>query len=297
MDSVAIKVFFLKYILLPLTIIILLLILTFLKKKLTFIKMKTMFVYILIAAVFLCLCGLFGFVGNTFNPYWYILASIYYLFLGIIHVNQLFVHFYDNKSNLILQYSFQILLTFVSMLLGIYIFTFVYNWLSPYPGYAIMASSSVSSFVIPLLFYYTYVQFLKIPFSIYKTWSYSSKSDITEFEGVDYDKLMVINIELTKNVHEGNRTVIKAKTLPEKLRFGEWFHRLVEDYNYKNGNAIIEMTNENQEPYAWVFYTKKSFFHLRQYIDFDLDMKSNNIKENDLVICKRVVEYKINKGN
>ncbi|MEK6512476.1 MULTISPECIES: TssN family type VI secretion system protein [Myroides] len=292
MDIELVKAFFLKHLLLPTIIIVLVLIVVFLKKKLSFIKPKVVILYTLISGLVLALPGFLGFSGNSFNPYWYIIASIIYLLLGIFNVNQLLKRFQNKDTAKWLTITFEVVITLICMVFGAWLFAYIFDWLSPFKGYAYISATSVIVYIIPLLFYYTYIEFLNIPFSIYKTWTYEKNKQAVDFEGIDFNKLMVINIELTKNVTDGNRFRIKAKTLSSGVSFGDWFHKVLDDYNYKNGTSMIELYNLNGDSYSWVFYVKKSIFHFRRYIDFDLDIAENNIKENDVIVCKRVAEFK-----
>jgi hypothetical protein len=93
-------------------------------------------------------------------------------------------------------------------------------------GYAVMAATSMLIFVVPMVFYYCYIQFISIPFDIYKTWRYSPEQKLPDFEGADFDRLMVLNVELSKNLEDSNRFRIKAKTLPTGVTFGDWFTEL-----------------------------------------------------------------------
>ena len=82
--------------------------------------------------------------------------------------------------------------------MGGYLFTLIFNWMSKGTGYAVMAATSMLIFVVPMVFYYCYIQFISIPFDIYKTWRYSPE-ELPDFEGADFDRLMVLNVELSKN--------------------------------------------------------------------------------------------------
>ncbi len=57
------------------------------------IKIKVIIVYVLLCSLCLAIPGIFGFAGNLFNPYWYLIAQIIYLIFGIIHVNLLHKYF------------------------------------------------------------------------------------------------------------------------------------------------------------------------------------------------------------
>jgi len=55
---------------------------------------------------------------------------------------------------------------------GGYLFTLIFKWISKGLGNEYMASTSAVIFLVPLAFYYCYIQFISIPFNIYKTWQY-----------------------------------------------------------------------------------------------------------------------------
>ncbi len=253
--------------------------------------MKVIIIYFLLCSLCLAIPGFFGFAGNLFNPYWYLIAQIIYLIFGIIHVNLLHVYFKKHIDSLSLSILFETLLTLTCMAFGGYLFVLIFDWMSKGTGYSLMAATSVIIFIVPLVFYYCYVQFISIPFDIYKTWRFSPDQKPPDFEGADFDKLMVLNVELSKNLEDANRFRIKAKTLPTGVTFGDWFYRVVDDYNHKNPGSVIHLLDNEKESYYWIFYTKKSFFSFRKYIDFDRDITSNNISENEVVICKRVIHH------
>lgn len=290
MDIIVIKSIFLKYLLLPLLVLILGGIMVYCKKRVTAIKNKTIIIFVLIAALCLALPGFLGIYGNMFNPYLYLFSMLIYLLLGILNVNLLHKYFNQVTSSVSQSFSifFETLITVISMLLGGFIFFHVFNWISPYDGYALMATTSMLIFIVPLSFYYCYFHFIIIPFDIYKTWQPIPFQSPIDIEGIDYDKLMVLNFELTKRIEDGKRSNIKAKAPANGVAFGDWFYKVVYDYNHKNPDAVIHLTNADKEPFTWVFYIKKSVFHFRKFIDFDVDVASNKITEHNVIICKRV---------
>lgn len=287
-----IKAFFIHYLIIPTVLVVLVFVLILLKKKLPFVKSKELILYLLIGGILLGLPGVFGFAGNTFNPYWYLIASILYFLLGWIHLNQIGKRFQAQDVSTGLLLLFELTITVFTLLFGVLLFTYLFDWLSPFRGYALLSASCSLTFLIPLLFSYSYVQFLKIPFSIYKAWNYDKNKQLIDFDGFDLNKLMVVTLELSKNGGDGNQFRIKAKTLLTGITYGDWFQKVLEDYNFKNATNAIELCNEEGVYYTWIFYVKRSLFHFRHYIDFDLDMAQNSIRENDVIICKRVIEYK-----
>lgn len=287
-----IKAFFVTHLLLPTLLLFFVLPLALLKQKMPFIKIKEVVCYVLINGIVLALPGLLGFSGNTFSPYWYLIASVIYFLFGLIHLNQIQKRFQGQDVPKGLAKAFEVSLTVCNLVLGVYLFVYVFDWLSPFKGYAYIAATSSIFYTIPLLFYYSYVQFLQIPFSIYKTWSYDVNKQVGDFNGVDLTRLMIVTVELTKNVNDGNQFQIKAKTLTNGVTFGDWFQKVLDDYNFKHGTNTIELHDEDGIYYNWIFYTKRSLFHFRSYLDFDLDISKNRLRENDVISCKRVVENK-----
>ncbi|WP_080779322.1 TssN family type VI secretion system protein [Chryseobacterium phocaeense] len=291
MEISSVKGIFLRYILMPLIAVIMMFILGLIRKNKPAIKMKVVIIYFLLCSLCLALPGIFGFAENLFNPYWYLIAQVFYLIFGIIHVNLLHRYFRKHIDSLGMSILFESILSLTCMAFGGFLFTLIFGWISKGLGYPVMAATSISIFVVPMVFYYCYVQFISIPFDIYKTWRYSPDQKLPDFEGADFDRLMVLNVELSKNLEDSNRFRIKAKTLPTGVTFGDWFYRVVDDYNHKNPSSIINLSDIDKEPYYWIFYTKKSFFSFRKYIDFDQDISANGISENEVVICKRVIQH------
>lgn len=289
MDFIVIKGVFLKYILLPLIIILLALVLRYMKKQTPKVKGKVLIIYILLSALCLAIPGFFGFTGNQFNPFFYLFSMLVYLLLGILHVNLVSTYFNDPGRPLWFMILFESLITITCMFLGGYLFYLIFNWVSPFEGYALMAATSIVIFIVPLSFYYCYIQYISIPFDIYKTWRHTMNHATVDFGKIEFGSLLLLNLELTKTIADGQKTRIDAKAPSDGISVGDWFYRVVDDYNHKYPNSTIHLLNPEMDPYSWIFYTKKSLFHFRRFIDFDLTMNENNIKEQTTIICKRVI--------
>lgn len=291
MEFSSVKGVFLRYIFVPLLAVIMMVILGAIRRNQPAIKIRVIIIYVLLCSLCLAIPGFFGFSGNLFNPYWYLISQVIYLLLGIIHVNLMHRYFRKHIQSFSLSVLFESVLSLTCVLLGGYLFVLIFGWVGKGQGYPVMSATSAIIFFVPMVFHYCYIQLISIPVDIYKTWRYSPDQKPPDFEGADFDRLMVLNVELSKNLEDANRFRIKAKTLPTGVTFGDWFFRVVDDYNHKNPKSIIYLSNENKESYYWIFYTKKSFFSFRKYIDFDQDINTNNISENEVVICKRVIQH------
>lgn len=275
----------------PLLMALVVVVLGAIRKATPAIKIKTIMVYILLCTFSIAIGGFLGFSANQFSPYWYLFAMLFYVGLGIFNVHLL--HYYFRKHFQVMWKAilFEIILSITSLIGGGYLFSILFQWVSQGLGNPYMAATSGTVFLVPLFFYYSYIQFIRIPFDIYKTWQYQPEQKPHDFKGADFDKLMVLNVELSKTTEDLQRFNIKAKTLPTGITFGDWFHRVVEDYNFKNPNAPIVLADQAGVPYFWIFYVKKSFFSMRKYIDFEKEIADNKLVENQTVICKRVLNY------
>ncbi len=291
MEPASMKTIFFRYLLMPLIVAILVFIMGLIRKAKPAIQIKHIIVYVLLSGLCLALPGFFGFSGNLFNPFWYLISQIVYLGLGIIHVNLLHKYFRKHIDKVWMSILFESVMTLTCIAFGGYLFTMIFKYMGDGLGNPYMAATSIFTFVLPLAFYYCYIQFISIPFDIYKTWRYDPDQKPFNFDGVDFDRLMVLNVELGKNIDDSKRFLIKAKTLPTEITFGDWFFRVVDDYNFKNPNTIIELIDQNKESYYWIFYVKKSFFSKRRYVDFERDITTNRITENETIICKRVIRH------
>lgn len=289
MDVSSLKGIFFRYIFMPLMIGILVFIMSLIRKSRPAIKIKHIIIYVLICGLLLALPGIFGVSGNLFNPYWYLVCQVIYLIFGIFHVNLLHNYFRKHFTVVWKSALFEFILTVTCMLFGGYLFKLLFEWIGKEQGNAVMAATSMITFLIPLAFYYCYINFISIPYNIYKTWRISPDQQPHDFRGVDFDKLMVLNVELSKKLDDSQRFLVKAKTVPSGVTFGDWFYRVVDDYNHKNPGSTIQITDQNNEPFYWIFYVKKSFFSKRKYVDFEQDITENGISENEIIICKRVI--------
>lgn len=279
---------FLQYILLPLIALLLAGLMSVVAKMNPLINNKQLIIFILVSVFIVGIPGLLGIADNSFSPWYYLLAQVIYLFIGIGFMKGYNKYFHDKIR--VYKTVFQILLLSIIMVLGGFVFALVYNWLSNiHNGY--VAASCILTLPISLIFYWTYLAFIDIPFDIYTVWQYPIGSAEINFDGLDFNKLMVLELEFGKQPDDLDRIKVKAKA-PAEMPFGEWFKKFIDDYNYKFPNESIVYKDKQGEPHGWVFYVKKSFFHKKRLLDPALSIEKNNIKEHITIISKRVIEHK-----
>ncbi|WP_443939962.1 TssN family type VI secretion system protein [Pedobacter sp. MW01-1-1] len=284
-----VKTIFLQYLLLPLIVLIASFFLVFIQKKNELVSNMLLIVFVLVTALILCIPSTLGLTGSEFVPIYYLIAQFLYFIAGIGFVKWYPVFFHDRVKNY--KALFQILVVTVSMLLGMYLFAVLFNLLSEI-GNGYIAATSMLSFCIPLLFYWTYIAFIDIPYEIYDVWTYQTSAAEINFDALDHTKLMVIELEFSRAINDKDRTKVKAKA-PSDAPFGTWFKKFIDDYNAKFPNQNIHFEDNQKQPFGWIFYYKKSFFHRRRLMNPKLNILQNNIKEHVTIITKRVIHHHI----
>lgn len=280
-----VKSFFVSYLLFPVISFIAAAIMLVLNKKNRFLSNKRLIFIVLLNAVILAIPGFLGFLGIQFMPWGYLFCQLIYLGLGILYVALAGRHYEDEIVN---KKGFFLLATFISCLLGVYLFKLAFNWLNDMQ-YGLWAATSITAFILPVLFWWAYIAFLSIPLEIYKVWQYPLIADDISMEHLDFDKLLVLELDLYKNTTDPEPLKVKAKA-PKNMNFGLWFQKFIDDYNLKFPKAGIEYRINNNEPYKWIFYIKPSFFKQRRFLDPDLNIEENQISESITIYAKRVSE-------
>ena len=280
-----IKTIFLQYLLMPVMVVIMSFVMRFLSKKNKLLANRQLIFFVLLSALIMAVPGLFGFIDSTFAPWLYLVSMAYYLIMGILFV-QAYDHFIGkNVQRYKILVQVTVMITIV--LLGAYLFAVIYNLLHrDQVGY--IASTCLLIFFLPTIFYWTYISFINIPFEIYKVWEYPRNSQEISFDGLDFNRLMVLELEFSKRPEAEDRLRVKAKA-PGNIKLGDWFRKFIDDYNYKFPNSTIEYIRPDGSMHSWVFYYKRSFFHRRRLLDPDLTILENQIKEHIKITSKRVI--------
>lgn len=275
--------FLTTYMLLPLLAVVFSLVAYLIAKKNRLFKNKKAILYILLIGIVLSLPGFFGFVDYWFMPYIYIILQVLYLVLGWYTIKIIRRVIPDLKEK---SYIVEFLIYFIIMFIGAALFSLIFNLCNELQ-YGLWACTCVFTFVFPSVFKETYDRYLEIPIEIYKVWKFSHDEDLSYFESIDYNKLMVLELEVFKRVNDKTPSKVKAKA-PDNMRFGIWFQKFLLDYNKKFPLTPIELVDEDGEEFGWIFYMKRSFFLPRKYVDYELTILENNIKEKYPIIVKRV---------
>lgn len=281
--------FFLTYLMVPLLAMLMLIPMAIQNKKGQLMSNKRLIVTVLIGGLVLSLPGFFGLLDLWFMWEYYILNGIISLFLGIAFLRYLLKDLgpaYETRP------LFVILITLVIVTLGMALFSYIFNFFSTL-DYGLWAATCLLPFIAPMVFSYAYAALVAVPNEIYKLWYYPRQAEEILIEGVDYYRLMILEVQVRKHPSSTGKPIkVKARTT-EEMPFGMWFQKFIDDYNYKFPNDPIETLDHESNEYGWLFYSlKPSLFRLRQYIDFEQTISQNKLREDYLIVAKRVEEIK-----
>ncbi len=208
-----------------------------------------------------------------------------FLILGGIHVWVLRTYFKElseDKSTFFNEFFFTLVYVFIG-LIAFFKVTSSFKVL-----FKFMYLSSIITFIVPLLFYKLYEFSLLIPVKIYKKWLYPVGENIKDPSAKELKNPLVISFEFKKkDVADNEVTNFRVKA-PENLSFGRLFYFFLNDYNERHPEEEINYLDENGATDKWVFYRKPSFFRSIKYINYAKTIESNNLKEDDVIICQRV---------
>ncbi len=255
-------------------------------KKLFTKNKKKFFIYILITLV---LFGLVGLLSNEkvldnlpLNNF--ISFQVLFLGLGIIHVLAL-RKFFPDLSEKITDFWSEFLYTIVTVLLGLVSFMYVVGIYKPEYTYIFTAASIV--FIIPFMVVKLYEFAISVPVKIYKKWTYPLNKKISDPKNEELANPLVISFEFNKGKNMDQISNFRLKA-PEKMEFGKLFYFFINDYNERHPEEEIQYLDKQNNPFGWVFYKKPNLFGGQKHIDFTHTVEANNIKEDDVIICRRV---------
>jgi len=241
---------------------------------------KRLVVYTLLSVLILAAPAVLGFLDYGFMPYFYIALVALYFILGLY--NDRLLPWVFKKE--VIKYRTKITYILLMVVIGMLLFTLLFNLCNELK-YGIWAATSISSFVLASLFIRTYEIFIHIPALVYKVWKYGTSWGNYDHDVIDHSKLKVVRVELLKQKNDTVPIRINAK-VPEEMPFGDWVQLLFEDYNKKSAHAPIDVYEEADE--GWIFYVKSWLLAPRRHLDYELTIKENRIKENHLIVAKRV---------
>ena len=213
-----------------------------------------------------------------------IITQVFILLLGILHISI--------AGSLLKWYLKQSFITQIFFILAILLFSFLFYQLIfdnlKNPGYFLIWFLSLLWFFIPFLLHKAIVLLSQIPGREYKKWYYPLNATIDDPGDEELKNPVVISFVFYKNQESEHQTTFRAKA-PIGMELGRLFYFFINDYNGRHPHEPISYVDESNAASPWVFYKVRSkLFGLKKVVDPGESVFSNGIRENSILVCKRV---------
>lgn len=213
-----------------------------------------------------------------------IFYQAYFLLFGSLHfylMHQLLRWSGDDSS-----FWAEVLYTVILGMLGSIGFLLVYRFVNE-EGLVYLMTTSSLFFIIPLFIFHTFRKATAIPPRVLKHWLYPISENIQEPDESKMKNLLVISFEFPKKAGDSHYTNFRAKA-PTDMEFGQLVYHFINDYNERHPNEKIEYISDRGDVHGWIFYKKSTWYSfITQYLDTGRTIYTNNIRENDVIICSR----------
>jgi hypothetical protein len=243
--------------------------------------------YVLVTGLLIGVSGLFAYknlITSSDSVLFYLLIT-WMLIIGILHV-----FLSDKILPWVSKSDFWngLMFTLTNVLVG-GIFLLLAFHFANHKAYTAIHLTSLLIFVLPFLFNSTHLLYLNIPVKIFRKWYYPVDKHIEDPQDREMESPLVIAFDFKKKANDEHMTSFRAKA-PKEMGFGKLFYYFINDYNDRNPDEAIEYLESNKKPFGWIFYFKPKWFSKIRYIDPEETNSNNLIKENSIIVCKRIIE-------
>lgn len=244
--------------------------------------------YLLISVAVFALTGLLIAAGifSNYNRY-FIFFQVLFLLYGGLHIYMMHRKMDWGKD----KQSFwpDLIFTLLTGLAGAICFMLAYRWVNR-EGLEISMMWSTIFFIIPLFVWHTFLTAMAIPPKVLNQWYYPVHEPMEDPEESKLKNMLLISFEFQKNGHDSFFTNFRAKA-PVDMELGELFYYFINDYNERHPQGQILFSSGIGKPHGWMFYKKPKWYTiLTTYMDADKTIFLNRIRENDVIVCSRIIE-------
>jgi hypothetical protein len=213
-----------------------------------------------------------------------------FLLSGTIHMALMHRKFYHTKEdNFTKLFIGELLFAFCVALMTTLVFSALEYFVRDRAFMFYPVMMSVLFFFVPLLFTHTYRAARKIPAAVFTTWQYPVGKPLDPPDEDEQERLLVIGFEIDKKASDAKKTYFRARA-PEGIKLGELFYHFINDYNEQYSETPIQYTDHNNQPYEWWFRIKPKWYQFQRIIDPFYTVKANDIRENSVIICERILK-------
>jgi hypothetical protein len=244
--------------------------------------------YLLISVAVFAVTGLF-IAASFFSSYngYFIFFQVLFLLYGGLHIYMMHKKMDWGKEKQ--TFVPDLIFTFIILLAGSICFMLAYRWLNR-EGLETSMMFSTLFFIIPLFVWHTFLSALAIPPKVLNQWYYPVHEPMEDPEESKLKNMLLISFEFQKNGQDTYFTNFRAKA-PVDMELGELFYYFINDYNERHPQGQIHFSNGTGKPYGWMFYKKPKWYTvLTTYMDSDKTIYLNRIRENDVIVCSRILE-------
>lgn len=258
----------------------------FIKSEEKEVSVKVFVIYSLLTVLAFGLIGLTGLVNIESAPGFYRgLQTVIFIF-GVVHALTLYrLNSWSAQESFLHEFVFTLYIT----LLGALAFLLVFGHFNK-QSYGLLFSSAFVFFLVPFLIAKCFDFMLMIPDEVYPLWYFPSGEvdlDIPE-DVMDDESIIVVEFQMAK-AKDIDSDIIKSRSkLPLKLELSRFFPIFLDQYNDRNPGTQIQFMDENKQPYGWNFYIKPKWYQSAIYINPNITIRENGVKENDIIIAERV---------
>lgn len=200
-----------------------------------------------------------------------------FLLLGILNAVIVERHFFfstdddtPRSSNLPL-----IICILAPSVLAIYFYFYVENFL-------IVSLIYASAILLPLIITTAWHLFVDIPHRKFDAWL--NGEDDHDDKASIYINSITLNIKVSNKYFDLNEES-NSVTLPGHVSFGKLFSRFI---NNRSEIELYELKDENDNPYGWEFFIESIGGLFKHYIDPNLTLRENKIKQNATIVARRI---------
>jgi hypothetical protein len=188
------------------------------------------------------------------------------------------------------KFSMQLVFIICILLFGYFFFNLSFTFFVE-PAVDMVWYLSLLWFLVPALLNETALKLLNVPPKEYKMWKYPLNVRIDDPTDEEMENPVVISFVFKKHTEAPGATTFRAKA-PLAMPLGRLFYFFINDYNSRHPEGPLSFTGLNNEPDEWVFFKVKSkLLKLKTALDPDGSIAKNKIRENDVLVCNRVISH------
>ncbi len=218
------------------------------------------------------------------EPTLIILSQLFIVLLGVIHISlaKNSLEWYPEQK-----FKMQIVFIIGFLLFGFLLSNMCFSFIQS-PSLPLVWYLSLLWFLVPVLLNETINRLVGMPPKEFRTWQYPIGENIEDPSDAELDNPIVISFVFLKNIASTEMASFRAKA-PAGMALGRLFYFFINDYNSRHPQEPISFINDKKEADPWVFFkVKNKFFRIHKALDQDSSISNSIIKENDVLICKRV---------